>query len=102
MAVLTNPANASTHRHGHAGSNNFTWSNTNPVVGSGTHWRLKIGSAPFGWNYYLGNPVPFNQLSDTGQKPPLNAKCFGTVEWSTNNGASWSNGGTYTWYNCAP
>jgi hypothetical protein len=101
MAVLSNPANGSTHHHGQAGSNTFTWINTSPVVANGTHWRLKIGTAPYGYNKSLGNPIPFATLSDTAQKPALTAKLYGTVEWSTNNGASWNNGGTYTWYNCA-
>ncbi len=101
MAVLNNPGNATTHHHMLAGSNYFTWVNTNPYVPAGTNWRLKIGSAPFGYNYYLGPAVPFSQLSDSGQKPPLNTRCFATVEWSTDGGNSWSNGGTYSWYTCS-
>ena len=100
MAVLNNPANGSTHRHMQAGSNTFTWSNTNPVVGGNPYWRLKIGSAPFGYNYFLGTPV--QTLSDSAAKPQLTAKCYATVEWSTTANGPWSNGGTYTWYNWAP
>jgi hypothetical protein len=101
MAILINPANAATHNHGNANANVFQWSNTNPIVPSGTNWRLKIGSGPYGYNYYNGVPVPFTQLSDSHVYLTLmNIKCYGTVEWSTNGGATWSNGGTYTFFYC--
>jgi len=52
MALLINPASGATHYHTSPNANPFQWSNTNPIVPTGTNWRLKIGSAPFGYNYY--------------------------------------------------
>lgn len=102
MAILTTPANGTTHSHTQANANVFKWSNTSPTVPSGSKWRLKIGSGPFGYNYYFGTPVPFTQLEDRSVHLTLNnsTKCYATVEWSTNGGATWSNGGKYTSFYC--
>ncbi|BFU96556.1 MAG: hypothetical protein NTNFB02_32780 [Nitrospira sp.] len=108
MAVLTDPPNGGIHHHmSYMGSNpnHFAWSNTNPVV-NGTHWRLKIGSAPFGYNLYPGNPngnpVPFGQLYDDFAKPNVNLsnrKIYATVEWQDNAG-NWNSGGVYSTITC--
>lgn len=106
MALLINPANGATHRHTvpPPSAKVFQWSNTNPIVPTGTHWRLKIGSGPFGYNYYFGVKVPFTQLQDgkVGLTVPSGTRCYATVEWSTNGGSTWSNGGTYTFFYCNP
>jgi len=106
MALLINPANGATHHHTSPppSAKVFQWSNTNPIVTTGTNWRLKIGSAPFGYNYYFGPQVPFTQLHDdnVGLSVPSGTRCCATVEWSTNNGTSWNNGGTYTVFYCKP
>jgi hypothetical protein len=106
MATLTNPANGATHHHTYINANVFQWSDTNPYVANGTNWRLKIGSGPFGYNYYNGTlyPVPFTQLSDSNVYLTLmyGQKCYATVEWSTDHGTSWNNGGTYTYFFCKP
>ena len=102
MALLINPASGATHNHGSANAKVFKWNNTNPVVPTGTHWRLKIGSGPFGYNYYYGTRVPFTQLQDGNVSLSLTngIRCYATVEWSTNGGSTWSNGGTYTFFYC--
>lgn len=102
MALLTTPASGATHNHSQANANVFQWSNTNPYVPSGSHWRLRIGSGPFGYNYYKGNSVPFTQLYDDKVYLMLNVKCYATVEWSSDGGVNWSNGGTYTYFYCKP
>lgn len=103
MAKLTTPADKSTHKHTQANAKTFKWSNTNPTVTTGTHWRLKIGSAPFGYNYYFGPPVPFTQLEDRNVNLMLVGKsCFAVVEWSTNGGTTWTNGMNYTTFTCSP
>lgn len=102
MALLTTPANGATHLHTLANAKVFKWSNTSPTVPSGSYWRLKIGSAPFGYNYYFGAPVPFAQREDRNVNIMLNnsTKCYATVEWSVNGGATWTNGGAYTHFYC--
>ncbi|MEI8014461.1 MAG: hypothetical protein WCH20_06440 [Nitrospira sp.] len=106
MGTLINPASGVTHHHTYANADVFQWSNTNPYVPSGTNWRLKIGNGPFGYNYYDGTqyPVPFNQLSVSSVNLKLmnGQKCYATVEWSTDGGSTWSNGGTYTYFYCKP
>ena len=103
MAKLPTPSNGATHKHTQANANVFRWSNTSPAVPSGSYWRLKIGSGPFGYNYYFGTPVPFAQLWDDKVNLLLNGpKCYATVEWSTNGGTTWSNGGTFTHFYCKP
>jgi len=106
MAKLTTPADGATHHHHNVGANKFEWSNSYPSVSTGTHWRLKLGSAPFGYNYYFGSPVPFSQLYDSNPKPKLqslsNQRCFAVVEWSTDQGRTWNNGGRYTTFKCKP
>lgn len=108
MAVLTVPANGGVHNHGGANPNYFQWSNTNPYVPSGQNWRLKIGSAPFGYNLYPGNPngnpIPFSQLYDSYAKPNVsltNKKCYVTIEWK-DSGGNWNNGGIYSTFTCMP
>ena len=105
MALLINPANGATHHHTSPppSARVFQWSNTNPIVTNGTYWRLKIGSGPFGYNYYNGAPVPFTQLQDgnVGLSVPSGTRSYATVEW-TNGGGTWSNGGTYTFFYCNP
>jgi hypothetical protein len=102
MALLISPANGTDHHHAQAGANTFAWTNTNPIVNNATHWRLKLGTTPFSWNKYLGNPIPVGTLSDSSMnKPAVSGVLYGTVEWSTTgSGGPWSNGGTYIWYNC--
>lgn len=104
MGTLTNPANGATHHHTYTNANVFQWSDTNPVVPSGTNWRLKIGSAPFGYGYYAGKAVPFTQLYDPNVYLTLMSgqKCYATVEWSTDGGNNWSNGQNYTTFFCKP
>jgi len=106
MAKLILPADGAAHHHGSATANKFQWSNVYPTVSNGTHWRLKIGSAPFGYNYYFGNPVPFAQLYDATNKPKLmtlsNRLCYAVVEWSMDNGRTWNSGGRYTPFTCKP
>jgi hypothetical protein len=108
MALLINPANGATHHHTvpPPSAKVFQWSNTNPIVPNGTHWRLKIGSGPFGYNYHNGPPVLFTQLQDGNVgllSVPSGRRCYATVEWSTNGaGGPWSNGGTYTSFYCYP
>ena len=106
MALLINPATGATHHHitPPPSARVFQWSNTNPVVPTGTHWRLKIGSGPFSYSYYLGPKVPFTQLQDgnVGLAAPSGTRCYATVEWSTDLGKTWSNGGTYTFFYCYP
>ena len=100
MALLTTPA--STLHYLQPNANVFIWSNTNPTVPTGTHWRLKIGKAKFGYNYYFGNPVPFTQLEDRNVNLMLNnLPCYATVEWSTDGGNSWTNGINYTTFTYA-
>ena len=100
MAVLTTPANGAIHKHTQANANVFRWQNTNPIVPTGTHWRLKIGKAKFGYNYYFGT-VPFTQLFDDRVHLMLNGLlCYAIVEWSTDGGISWSNGMNCTSFTC--
>jgi hypothetical protein len=106
MALLINPANGATHNHTvpPPTARVFQWSNTYPVVPTGTNWRLRIGNAPYGYNYYNGAPVPFTQLQDGNvnlNSVPSGKKCYATVEWTT-NGTTWSNGGSYTFFYCKP
>lgn len=106
MALLINPANGATHHHTTPppSAKVFQWSNTNPIVPNGTYWRLKIGIGPFGYNYYMGAPVPFAQLQDGNvglSSVPSGKKCCATVEWTT-NGTTWSHGGAYTFFYCYP
>ena len=107
MALVINPANGATHKHTvpPTTAKVFQWSNTNPVVPNAANWRLKIGNAPFGFKYYTGTPVPFSQLEDDNVVlnpiPPTGARCYATVEWTT-DGQNWSNGGSYTFFYCRP
>ncbi|HEU4686045.1 MAG TPA: hypothetical protein VFS39_16180 [Nitrospira sp.] len=108
MALLSVPPNGGIHNHTAGNANYFQWSNTNPFVSSGQNWRLKIGTAPFGYNVYPGtangNPVPFSQLYDNTAKPNLNysnQRLYATIEWQDNAG-NWNNGGTYCMFTCKP
>lgn len=101
MAKLTIPADRGTHNHNQAGANKFEWLNTEPVVAKATHWRLKIGKRKFGYNYYLGTKVPFDQLYDDRVKLDLqNLPCYATVEWSKDRGTTWRNGLNWTTFDC--
>ena len=103
MALLITPANNATHKHTQLNANVFQWNNTNPYVPTVTNWRLKIGNAPFGYTYYNGTQVPYTQLWDDRVNLNLNGpKCYATVEWSSDGGITWSNGGTYTYFYCKP
>jgi len=101
MANLSIPANGSEHNH-MTGTKKFQWKNENPIVTGATHWRLKIGSAKFGYDFYRG-VVPFTQLYVDNvnlNMSTLPKSCFATVEWSTNNGATWTSAMDYTTFKC--
>lgn len=102
MALLTSPKPSGGHHHLNHAEKTFKWDNTLPTVSSATHWRLKIGSAPFGYNYYFGGKVPFGQRYDSNVTLNVTKKCYATIEWSTDNGSTWSVPMRYDIFYCKP
>lgn len=103
MAKLSNPPNGSTHGHA-SGTTTFQWTNANPTVTGASHWRLKVGSAKFGYNFYIGT-VPFSQTYVTSvhlnNMSTLPKSCFATVEWSFNGaGGPWTSAMDWTTFTC--
>ena len=92
---MNNPAQGGEF-HGPAGI--FYWWN-----GHGSHlpknphqWRVKVGTSQYGFNYYLGFPVPKVQLYDPnvniGNPPPNGSTCWTVVEWKASASGNWQPG----------
>jgi hypothetical protein len=103
MAKLSKPPDGSSHNHA-TGTKRFEWTNANPTVTGASHWRLKVGSAKFGYNFYIGT-VPFSQRFvdpiNLINMSTLPKGCFATVEWSFNGtGGPWTSAQDWTTFTC--
>jgi len=98
MPQVTYPAQSTTHRHGQAGTNQFQWNNLNPTVPGVTNWRLRVGTSPYGYNLYLGTVAGGQYWASPVNLMTNGQTLYTVVEWSTNNGASWSYGTLSSFY----
>jgi hypothetical protein len=104
MAKLSIPPNNGSHTHATSTPRRFQWTNANPTVTGATYWRLKVGSAKFGYNFYIGT-APFSQtyidpvtLINMSTFPK---GCYATVEWSFNGtGGPWTHAQDWTTFTC--
>lgn len=105
MPAISSPLNGSPHRHGVIAQRTFIWSNTNPTV-SPTHWRVLVGNTTYGGSYYTGQKIAAPADRDTNvvlnPSPPNNAIIYAHVEWSYDNGTSWTAASNYNTYVCQP
>ena len=98
MPQVTYPAHGTSHKHGQAGANVFTWNNQNPNVPNVTDWRLRVGTSPYGYNLYIGTVPGWQYQANNVNLMAQGQTLYTVVEYSINNRASWSYGTLSSFY----